>query len=245
MTEIAELEQRTNALVARYDSRAKKDRERRERLSELLSKIEESLAGSQREMERLSAERARADEENRQLRAMLQALLVATEDTRAPGTTPAMRNLESRIERLVDVASSITPLLGDGGGTAVGPEPDGEWAISLPEGNSGEARGVEEGDGNDSSQVENGEDKEPLELTQMVAAEDPAADLSGERVSSAGEEAAREPQQESEPDNGPREDYTTVTRLIKRLGELKGAPGEEQERIDPPPEADAATEKVT
>jgi hypothetical protein len=224
MTEIAELEQRTSALVARYDSRAKKDRERRERLAELLGKIEEYLAGSQREMERMSAERALVDEENRQLRAMLQDLLSATEDTSAPGTAPAMRDLESRIERLVDTASSITAMLREGGETAA----DLERATSLP---AEDAEAAPE-DGKDTPQVvENGEDREPLELTQMVTAEDPA------------EDASPEPQEESGSDNGSGEDQTTVTRLIKRLGELKGPPGEE--KADPQPEADAAAEKVT
>jgi uncharacterized phage infection (PIP) family protein YhgE len=81
---------------------------RNERLSSLLSVVEESFAYSQYKIESLSEELARVNEEKQQIQAMLQTLLAEGEDTGARGIGAAMRDLEDRINRLVETASSIS-----------------------------------------------------------------------------------------------------------------------------------------
>jgi chromosome segregation ATPase len=108
MTELAELRQRVEAVGARFRGTTEEDRKRSERLSNLLSLIEEGVARSQHEIKRLSEELARANEEKQQLQAMLQDLLAEGEATGARETVTATRELEDRIDRLVETASSIS-----------------------------------------------------------------------------------------------------------------------------------------
>ncbi len=108
MTELAELQQRVKSVGARFRGTAEEDRKRNDRLSSLLSLVEEGFARSQHEIKRLSEELARANEEKQQIQALLQTLLAEGEDTGARGTGTAMRELEDRINRLVEAASSIS-----------------------------------------------------------------------------------------------------------------------------------------
>ena len=108
MTELAELRQRVEAVGARFRGTADEDRKRSERLSSLLSLIEEGFARGQHEIKRLNEELARGNEEKEQVQAMLQDLLAEGEDTGARETGTAMRELEDRIDRLFETASSIS-----------------------------------------------------------------------------------------------------------------------------------------
>ena len=108
MTDLAELRQRVKSVGARFRGTAEEDRKHNERLLSLLSLVEEGFARSQHEIQRLSEELARANEEKQQIHAMLQDLLTEGEAPGASGIGAAMRELEDRINRLVEAASSIS-----------------------------------------------------------------------------------------------------------------------------------------
>ena len=110
--QISELQQRVNAIEVRFSGSVEESRERSERLSSLLEAMEEGFARSRRDFERLNDELVRVSEENQQLRGMLQTLLAVTDDSTVRGIGAAMRELETRINRLVDTASSISGTLG-------------------------------------------------------------------------------------------------------------------------------------
>ncbi len=108
MTELAELRQRVKSVGARFRGTNEEDRKRSERLVSLLKSVEEGFARSQHENKRLNEELACANEEKQQIQAMLQTLLAEGEDTGTRGTGAAMRDLEDRIDRLVETASSVS-----------------------------------------------------------------------------------------------------------------------------------------
>ncbi len=108
MTELAELRQRVTSVGARFRGTNEEDRKRSERLVSLLKSVEEGFARSQHENKRLNEELACANEEKQQIQAMLQTLLAEGEDTGTRGTGAAMRDLEDRIDRLVETASSVS-----------------------------------------------------------------------------------------------------------------------------------------
>ncbi len=108
MTDLAELRQRVKSVGERFIGTAEVDRTRSERVSRLLGVVKESFARSQQEIKRSNEHLTRANEENQQLRTMLQALLAEGEDTGARGAGTAMRELEDQITRLVEAASSIS-----------------------------------------------------------------------------------------------------------------------------------------
>ncbi len=156
MTELAELQQRVKSVGARFRGTAEEDRKRSERLVSLLKSVEEGFARSQHEIKRLNEELARSNEEKEQIQAMLQTLLAEGEDTGARGTGTAMRELEDRINCLVETASSIsgaassdapemtkdspaTVNTDEDDRTAAGPEIAAEAAVRPPEGVSEEA----------------------------------------------------------------------------------------------------------
>ena len=66
-TDLAELRQRVKSVGARFGGAVEEDRKRSERLSSLLSVVEEGFARSQREIQRLHEELARAKEEKQQI----------------------------------------------------------------------------------------------------------------------------------------------------------------------------------
>ena len=66
-TDLAELRQRVKSVSARFGGMAEEDRKRGERLSSLLSVVEEGFARSQHEIKRLHEELARAKEEKQQI----------------------------------------------------------------------------------------------------------------------------------------------------------------------------------
>ena len=105
MTELADLRDRAKAAGARPREAAEEDRKRNERLSNLLSAVEEGLAYSQHKIQSLSEELACANEEKQQLQAILQTLLAEAEDDSAHALGAARRKLEARIDRLVEAAS--------------------------------------------------------------------------------------------------------------------------------------------
>ena len=74
MINLAELKQRAESVGARFRGTAEEDRKRNERLSSLLSLVEEGFARSQHEIKRLTEELARSNEEKEQIQVMLQDL---------------------------------------------------------------------------------------------------------------------------------------------------------------------------
>ncbi len=108
MTELAELRQRVMSVGARFRGAVEEDGKRNERASSLLKLIEEGFARSQHEIKRLNEELARSNEEKEQAQSMLQDLLAEGEAAGARGTNVATRDLEDRINRLVEAASSIS-----------------------------------------------------------------------------------------------------------------------------------------
>jgi hypothetical protein len=114
MIELAELRQRVEAAGESLGEAAAENQKLHERLLGLLSVVEECFAHSQHKIESLSEELARTNEEKQQLQAMLQTLLAETEgdSVRAIGAT--RRELEARINSLVEAASSISGTLGEG-----------------------------------------------------------------------------------------------------------------------------------
>ncbi len=256
MTDLAELRHRAKSVGARFRGTAEEDRKRSERLSSLLSEVEEGFARSQHEIKRLNEELARAIEEKQQIQAMLQTLLAEGEDIGARETSVAMRDLEDQINRLVETVSSISGPTSRGAPeitkdslatvntdeddrTAVKPEIDTEAAIRPSEEVSEEAPTVaEEVEGKpvrklesdtreasamspvmaegaaeegESTGIEDGEEKEPLELTQMVTEEGTLVDVNAEQGQSA--EAG----------------HQTIEAVFKRITSLAGKHREEQE----------------
>ncbi len=255
MTELAELRQRVMSVGARFRGTAEEDRKRSERLSSLLSEVEEGFARSQHEIKRLNEELARAIEEKQQIQAMLQTLLAEGEDIGARETSVAMRDLEDQINCLVETVSSISGPTSRGAPeitkdslatvntdeddrTATGPEIDTEPAIRSSEEVSEEAQtAAEEVEGKpvrklkfdtreawtvtpvlteeaaeegESTGTEDGEEKEPLELTQMVTEEGTVVDVNADQ----GHPAEK--------------DRATIQRIIKRVSQTDTL-GEEQE----------------
>jgi transcription elongation GreA/GreB family factor len=254
MTELAELQQRVKSVGARFRGTVEEDRKRSERLSSLLSLIEEGFARSQHEIKRLNEELARANEEKEQIQAMLQDLLAEGEDTGARETGTAMRELEDRINRLIETASSIsgaassdapemtkdsatTVNTDEDDRTAAGPEIGTEAAIRPSEELSEEAPTAAEevekpvrkldSDTRETSTVipiltdeeaeegvfagaEDGEEKEPLELTQMVTEEGTVVDVNADQAHPA------------------EKDRTTLQKIIKRVSLQSGTISEEQ-----------------
>ena len=112
--EFAELRQRVEAAGERLGEAAKEDQKLYERLSGLLSVVEEGFVHNQHKVKSLSEELASANEEKRQLQAMLQTLLTEAEDDSVRGIGATRSELEARINRLIETASSISGTLGEG-----------------------------------------------------------------------------------------------------------------------------------
>ncbi len=255
MIELAELRQRVKAAGERLGEAAEEDRKRSERLVSLLKSVEEGFARSQHEIKRLNEELARSNEEKEQIQAMLQTLLAEGEDTGARGAGAAMRELEDRISRLVETASSIsgaassdapemkkdspaTVNTDEDDRTAAGPEIDTEAAINPSEEVSEEAPTAAEeverkpvrkldSETRETSTVipfliddaaeeggftgaKDGEEKEPLDLTQMVTEEGTVVDVNADQAHPA------------------EKDRTTLQKIIKRVSLQSGTLSEEQ-----------------
>ncbi len=238
VTELAELRQRVEAAGESLGEAAAENQKLHERLLGLLSVVEECFAHSQHKIESLSEELARTNEEKQQLQAMLQTLLAETEgdSVRAIGAT--RRELEARINSLVEAASSISETLGEGAtkstmgsavtvntieddGTAVGSETGTEPAVRRSEEILKKALAVSEKV--EPLGTEGGEENEPLELTQMVAEGEAVVDLNTDKSQS------------------PVADRTTVQQIIKRVSLMTGTLREEQANTSP--ESEAAPEE--
>ncbi len=210
MTDLAELRQRVKSVGEHFIGTAEEDRKRSERVSRLLGVVEESFARSQQEIKRSNEDLACANEENQQLRTMLQALLAVVKDTGASGTSGAMRDLEDQANRLVEAASSISGTVsssaaemtkdspatvntGEDDRTAAGPEIDTEPVIEPSEEVS---------------------EKASLELTQMVT-EDGAVVKSNTAQGHLAEK-----------------DRAALQKIIKRVNPKTGTLGEEQEQAN-------------
>ena len=237
MTDLSDLRQRVKSVGARFRGTAEEDRKRGERLVSLLKSVEEGFARSQHEVKRLNEDLAHANEEKQQIQAMLQTLLAEAEDTGARGTGTAMRELEDRINRLVEAASSISGTVSsdvpemtkdpqatvntdEDDRTGAGPEIDTERAIGRSEEVSEEAPTVSEEveskpeldarEEGESPGTKDGEEKEPLDLTQMVTEEGAVVEVNADQ-------------------GGPTEkDRATVQRIIKRVNMRTGTLREEQ-----------------
>ncbi len=142
-TDLAELRQRVKAAGERLGEAAEEDRKRSERLSSLLSVVEEGFARSQQEIKRSNEDLARANDEIQQLRTMLQTPLAEGEDTG------------------VREASAMSPAIAE-----------------------------EVVEDNESPSAEDGEEKEPLELTQMVTEERAVVDVNADQGQSAEKDRA-------------------------------------------------------
>ncbi len=249
MIELAELRQRVKSAGERLGEAAEEDRKRSDRLSSLLSLVEEGFARSQHEIKRLSEELARADEEKQQVQALLQTLLAEGEDTGARGTGTAMRELEDRINCLVETASSIsgaassdapemtkdspaTVNTDEDDRTAAGPEIDTEAAIRPSEEVSEEAPTAAE-------EVEKPVRKLDSETRETSAVIPVLIDEAAEE----GEPAGAEDGEEQEPleltqrvteegavvdvnadqDSPAEKDRATVQRIFNRVNKLTGA----------------------
>ena len=270
MTDLAELRLRVKSVGARFRGTAEEDRKRNERLSSLLSLVEEGFARSQHEIKRLNEELARSNEEKEQVQAMLQDLLAEGEATGARGTGTATRELEDRINRLVEAASSIsgtvsssTPEMTDDSATtmntdeydqtAVEPEIDTEPArgpseevseetptvaeeiesepVRKPDSDTRDVsamspvRAEEAVEDDESPGAEDGEEKEPLELTQMVTEEGTVVDVNPGQGHPA------------------EEDRTTLQKIIERVTLQSGTLAEKPKPVNTSPDPNAALDE--
>jgi len=270
MTDLAELRLRVKSVGARFRGTAKEDRKRNDRLSSLLSLVEEGFARSQHEIKRLNEELARSNEEKEQVQAMLQDLLAEGEATGARGTGTAMRELEDRINRLVEAASSISgtvsssaPEMTNDSATTMNTDEDDQTAVE-PEIDTEPTRGPSEEvsketptvaeeiesepvrkpdsdtrdvsamspvraeeavEEDESPGAEDGEEKEPLELTQMVTEEGTVVDVNPGQ----GHPAEK--------------DRTTLQKIIKRVTLQSGTLAEKPKPVNTSPDPNAALDE--
>jgi hypothetical protein len=270
MTDLAELRLRVKSVGARFRGTAKEDRKRNDRLSSLLSLVEEGFARSQHEIKRLNEELARSNEEKEQVQAMLQDLLAEGEATGARGTGTATRELEDRINRLVEAASSISgtvsssaPEMTDDSATTMNTDEDDQTAVE-PEIDTEPTRGPSEEvsketptvaeeiesepvrkpdsdtrdvsamspvraeeavEEDESPGAEDGEEKEPLELTQMVTEEGTVVDVNPGQ----GHPAEK--------------DRTTLQKIIKRVTLQSGTLAEKPKPVNTSPDPNAALDE--
>ncbi len=270
MTDLAELRLRVKSVGARFRGTAEEDRKRNERLSSLLSLVEEGFARSQHEIKRLNEELARSNEEKEQVQAMLQDLLAEGEATGARGTGTATRELEDRINRLVEAASSISgtvsssaPEMTDDSATTMNTDEDDQTAVE-PEIDTEPTRGPSEEvseetptvaeeiesepvrkpdsdtrdvsamspvraeeavEEDDSPGAEDGEEKEPLELTQMVTEEGTVVDVNPGQGHPA------------------EEDRTTLQKIIERVTLQSDTLAEKPEPVNTSPDPNAVLDE--
>ncbi len=270
MTDLAELRLRVKSVGARFRGTAEEDRKRNERLSSLLSLVEEGFARSQHEIKRLNEELARSNEEKEQVQAMLQDLLAEGEATGARGTGTATRELEDRINRLVEAASSISgtvsssaPEMTDDSATTMNTDEDDQTAVE-PEIDTEPTRGPSEEvseetptvaeeiesepvrkpdsdtrdvsamspvraeeavEEDESPGAEDGEEKEPLELTQMVTEEGTVVDVNPGQ----GHPAEK--------------DRTTLQKIIERVTLQSGTLAEKPKPVNTSPDPNAALDE--
>ena len=270
MTDLAELRLRVKSVGARFRGTAEEDRKRNERLSSLLSLVEEGFARSQHEIKRLNEELARSNEEKEQVQAMLQDLLAEGEATGARGTGTATRELEDRINRLVEAASSISgtvsssaPEMTDDSATTMNTDEDDQTAVE-PEIDTEPTRGPSEEvseetptvaeeiesepvrkpdsdtrdvsamspvraeeavEEDESPGAEDGEEKEPLELTQMVTEEGTVVDVNPGQGHPA------------------EEDRTTLQKIIERVTLQSDTLAEKPEPVNTSPDPNAVLDE--
>lgn len=102
-----EIKRRVVAAEASLRVSRAEGRRRSERLAGLLETVEENIARSQDEIEGLREERARADEEVRELKSLLKALLTLVDDVEARGPRVPMGEVAEMIKRLRETVSLI------------------------------------------------------------------------------------------------------------------------------------------
>ncbi len=105
-SELRKLQQRVNAVGARFSGTADENRQRNHRLAGLIGAVEDGLSRSQRQVSDLRQDLAHANEKIQHLEAMLHELLSLTESAGAPSEAKALRDLEARIGRLADDAAA-------------------------------------------------------------------------------------------------------------------------------------------
>ena len=136
--EVSELQQRVDAVGLRFSEIAKDSRRRGERLASLLDQVEKGVVEDRREIERLKAALAEAQEQNAEILALLETVLTQVENVDGPNDRIVLCDLEARVDRLHNQAAAVNgskqtakaakpkpPQSGNGAATAVG-EKDGE-----------------------------------------------------------------------------------------------------------------------
>lgn len=107
MTDIADLQQRVQSVAAHLRGTSKESRMRNDDLSSRLRLVEEGIARSQQQIERLTEALACAKGEKKQIQTLLQTLLATVETAGARGIGAGMRDSENQIDRLLKTAMSV------------------------------------------------------------------------------------------------------------------------------------------
>ena len=124
--ELSEIEQRVAAVDERFRALAEDSRESGERLAALLDQVESGVVRGRREIDRLTRALAEANEENAQLRDLVQSVVALAEQLDEPAETMGLSELETRMERLSAQAAAA-----DGTGDLPDDHPPGESAADA------------------------------------------------------------------------------------------------------------------
>ncbi len=107
---VAEMRHRVVAAETSLRAARVEGRRRGARLAELLETVETNIARSRDEIGGLRAERARAEEEVRELKALLKALLAMVDEVEARGPRVPMGEVADMIKRLREAVSLLNRL---------------------------------------------------------------------------------------------------------------------------------------
>lgn len=99
---LSDLQHRVESAGARFGEIAEDSRKRGERLADLLDEVESSFVRDRLEIDRLKQALAKATEENEQILALLQSLLIMVEQAEGPGEKALLCDIEARVDRLYD-----------------------------------------------------------------------------------------------------------------------------------------------
>ena len=105
--ELSEMQQRVETAAARFREITEDGGRRGERLAGLLDQVETGVAQGHQEIARLTRALADANQENAQLRDLLQSVVAMAEEFEAPAETMGLSELEARMERLCADAGAL------------------------------------------------------------------------------------------------------------------------------------------
>lgn len=105
--ELSEMQQRVEAVDARFREVAEDGRRRGERMAGLLDQVEKGVVRGRQEIDRLTRALADANDENAQLRDLLQSVVALSEQLEEPAKTMGLSELEDRMERLSAQAATL------------------------------------------------------------------------------------------------------------------------------------------